>query len=171
VIVLHPTFHPKFVQFLKEFNDINDYFECHEVLEDYWKEIAPRQKNHPLTAFILMSTSMYHWRRGNIPGAIKTMNKSIKRFIETYDSSFFTTLDFKDIMQSTTNSLLLMQKISEFQPFSIQIIDSELLSLVNKLKIKNSDELHFLIHKHMLRDRSEILEVREKSKKRRDDKW
>lgn len=170
MIILHPTFHPNFVQFLKEFNETTDYFECHEVLEDYWKEVAPRQKDHPLTALILISTSMYHWRRGNITGAIKTMSTSIKRLIQTSDSSFFETIDYEQILQATTISLALMQKASAFQAFSIQIKDSKLLTLVNKRKIENREALDYLIHKHMLRDRSEILEEREKSKKRRDDR-
>ena len=56
MIVLHPTFHPTFVQFLTHFNDTHDYFECHEVLEDYWKEIAPNDK----TIHLLHSSYYLH---------------------------------------------------------------------------------------------------------------
>lgn len=166
---MHPTFHPNFVQFLKEFNDTKDYFECHEVLEDYWKEVAPRQKKHPLAALILMSTSMYHWRRENFSGAIKTMDTSIKRLMETKESSFFETIDFENLLQNMRNSLINMQANKLFIPFFIHITDKKLLSYVHHLKIDDKEELEFLIHKHMLRDRSEILVEREKSKKRRDD--
>ncbi|MEI4768436.1 DUF309 domain-containing protein [Psychrobacillus sp. FJAT-51614] len=167
---MHPTFHPNFVQFLKEFNVTHDYFECHEVLEEYWKEIAPKQKNHPLTALILMSTSMYHWRRGNNPGALKTMRTCIKRLSETSDSSFYETIDYSNLIQNTTNTLTLMQENAPFQPFFITIKNPQLMSLVHNLNIINNHDINFLIHKHMLRDRSEILKEREKSKKRRNDK-
>ncbi|MER2115318.1 MAG: DUF309 domain-containing protein, partial [Solibacillus isronensis] len=41
---MHPLFHPLFIDYCAYFNGNNDYFECHEVLEEYWKEIAPREK-------------------------------------------------------------------------------------------------------------------------------
>lgn len=169
MILLHPTFHPNFVQFIKEFNVTHDYFECHEVLEDYWKEVAPKQKNHPLTALILMSTSMYHWRRGNNPGALKTMKTSIKRLIETSGSPFYETIDYSNLIQDTTSSLIQMQENESFQPFLVSIKDPHLNSLVDNYSIETSYDKNFLIHKHMLRDRSEILAEREKSKKRRND--
>ncbi|TQR21068.1 DUF309 domain-containing protein [Psychrobacillus vulpis] len=167
---MHPTFHPNFVQFLKEFNETYDYFECHEVLEEYWKEVAPRRKVHPLTALILVSTGMYHWRRGNFIGAIKTTSTSIDRLIESSNSPFFETINYEKLLEDVTTSLKLMKNASTFQPFTIQITDKNLLTLVNNLKIDNCTDLHFLIHKHMLRDRSEILKEREKSKKRRDER-
>lgn len=169
MIVLHPTFHPSFVHFLKEFNDTYDYFECHELLEDYWKEIAPRQKSHPLAALILLSTSMYHWRRGNNTGAIKTMSGSINRLEKTRQSPFYETINYTKLMHDATNALRLMRENKAFSKFHIEIENVQLLSLVNDMEVENREDLHFLIHKHMLRDRSEILEEREKQKKRRDD--
>lgn len=169
MIALHPTFHPNFVQFLKEFNETFDFFECHELLEDYWKEVSPKKKDHPLTALILLSTSMYHWRRSNINGAIKTMNGSIKRLQETFPSTYYETINFPKLLQDATHSISLMLEKKTFNHFTIDIIDDHLLLLVNELVIPSSEDLHFLTHKHMLRDRSEILIEREKQKKRRDD--
>lgn len=169
MIVLHPTFHTNFVQFIKEFNVIHDYFECHELLEDYWKEIAPRQKSHPLAALILLSTSMYHWRRGNITGAIKTITSSIRRLEETKQSPFYETIDYTKLLDDAKNSLSLMKENQPFKSFSIKIENAQLLTHVNCLEIENTEGLQFLIHKHMLRDRSEILKEREKQKKRRND--
>ncbi|MFJ8065180.1 DUF309 domain-containing protein [Psychrobacillus sp. NPDC096426] len=167
MIALHPTFHPNFVQFLKEFNDTHDYFECHELLEDYWKEVSQADKNHPLTAFILLSTSMYHWRRGNITGAIKTMNGSIKRFAETFPSSYYETINYVKLMQHATHSINIMKEKITFQRFAIELTNEELQHLVGALEIPSSSDLHFLTHKHMLRDRSEILIERERQKEMR----
>lgn len=169
MITLHPTFHPNFVQFIKEFNGTKDYFECHELLEDYWKEVPQAGKNHPLTAFILLSTSMYHWRRGNITGAIKTMNGSIKRFVETSPSAYYDTIDYTKLMQDTTHSISLMKEKKAFQQFTIELMNEQLERLVDALGTTVEEDLHFLTHKHMLRDRSEILIERERQKKRRDD--
>ena len=44
-------------------------------------EVYSRQhKDHPLTAYILLATGMYHWRRGNKPGASRTLNKAMTKF-------------------------------------------------------------------------------------------
>ncbi|TQR08032.1 DUF309 domain-containing protein [Psychrobacillus soli] len=169
MIALHPTFHPNFVQFLKEFNDTHDYFECHELLEDYWKEVSPAGKDHPLTAFILLSTSMYHWRRGNFTGAIKTMIGSMRRLEETFPSAYYETIDYDKLMQDATHSINLMNEKKIFQQFKIELMNDQLQRLVSALEIPSSSDLHFLTHKHMLRDRSEILIERERQKKRRDD--
>ena len=169
MIVLHPTFHTSFVAFLKHFNKTFDYFECHEVLEDYWKEVSPRHKNHALTALILLATSMYHWRRGNLTGAIKTMKTSIKRMEVTMNSPFFENLNYQKLTNNMQNALELMTLNQAFQGFSIEITNPSLQSLVNELPIDMDLDLNFLIHKHMLRDRSEILEERDREKKKRDD--
>ena len=65
---MHPYHHPLFVNFIVYFNENQDYFECHEVLEEYWKSLPDGGKEHPLTAYILLATGMYHWRRGNTTG-------------------------------------------------------------------------------------------------------
>lgn len=167
MIALHPTFHANFVQFLKEFNDTHDYFECHELLEDYWKEVSQAGKNHPLTAFILLSTSMYHWRRGNMTGAIKTMNGCIQRLQETFPSTYYETINYDKLMQDATHSINLMKEKNAFQQFTIELRNDQLQQLVQVVKRPASDDLHFLTHKHMLRDRSEILIERERQKEMR----
>ncbi|WP_277585478.1 DUF309 domain-containing protein [Psychrobacillus antarcticus] len=166
---MHPTFHTSFVAFLKQFNETFDYFECHELLEDYWKEVSPRNKHHALTSLILLATSMYHWRRGNFTGAIKTMESSLKRMEATQDSPFFENFDYKKLTENMEFALESMINSQKFQGFTIAITNPTLQSLVNQLPLETNVDLHFLIHKHMLRDRSEILEEREREKKKRDD--
>lgn len=169
MIVLHPTFHTSFVAFLKQFNETFDYFECHELLEDYWKEISPRHKNHALTSLILLATSMYHWRRGNLTGAIKTMRTSMKRMDITKDSPFFENFNYQKLTENMKDALHLMTSSQKFQGFTIEITNPSLQSQVSQLHIETNEDPYFLIHKHMLRDRSEILEQREREKKKRDD--
>lgn len=166
---MHPTFHTSFVAFLKQFNETFDYFECHELLEDYWKEVSPRHKNHALTALILLATSMYHWRRGNLNGAIKTMRTSMSRMEVTKDSPFFENLNIQKLTEDMKDALELMTSNQKFQGITIEVTNPILQSLVHDIDIETNEDLHFLIHKHMLRDRSEILEQREREKKKRDD--
>ena len=155
--------------FLKHFNETNDYFECHEFLEDYWKEVSPRHKNHALTSLILLATSMYHWRRGNLTGSLKTMRTSLKRMELTKDSPYFENLNYQCLIENMNHSLHLMTNHQKFQGFTIEITNPALQSKVRELHLETNESLEFLIHKHMLRDRSEILEEREREKKKRND--
>ena len=73
---MKPLYNPLFVKFIVYFNENQDFFECHEVLEEYWKLSPDRTKEHPLVGYILLSTAMYHWRRGNTTGADRTIKKA-----------------------------------------------------------------------------------------------
>nr|WP_255723317.1 DUF309 domain-containing protein [Sporosarcina sp. ACRSL] len=168
---MHPYEHPLFLNFIVYFNKNQDYFECHEVLEEYWKSIPNYTKDHPLTAFILLSTGLYHWRRGNMDGAYRTLVKAEKRMreIRKLDVRYTVAIDFKKLVHDTEQSVRLVKNSEPFSPFPIALTSvslqrsvEELASSMNLLPV-GSDAV---IHKHMLRDRSDILAEREKKKRR-----
>ena len=70
----------EYIQFLAHFHGDRDYFECHELLEDYWKKTDSRNKNSIWVGFILLSVSLYHHRRNNFSGAQRTLATAIKFF-------------------------------------------------------------------------------------------
>ncbi|REB09865.1 DUF309 domain-containing protein [Sporosarcina sp. BI001-red] len=167
---MHPYYHPLFVEFLVYFNDNQDYFEGHEVLEEYWKSIPGYSKSHPLTAYILLSTGMYHWRRGNLPGAFRTINKALQRFTSLppiYDE-YKEVVDFDRLIQDVVNAKKEISIEHSFRAMEIGIQSQQLNELVQTtaqnliLLTAGSDEV---IHKHMQRDRSDILKLRNEKKK------
>lgn len=159
---MHPSFHPLFIRFCTYFNGNQDYFECHEVLEEYWKEIAPGDKEHALVGFIQLATAMYHWRRGNVKGASRTLFKAQTLLNKNNTSPFYDNIDMRALYE---NIGLIMQKIKDAQPFSsfqLKITNDQLQEVVVH-EIKNLPQLNiaFLKDKHMLRDRSAIIAERE----------
>lgn len=164
---MHPLFHPLFVQFIIYFNDHQDYFECHEVLEEYWKEIAPKDKTHPLTASILLSTGMYHWRRGNSSGARRSMTKAYERYLANNKSVFIEGINFSELLQNIKTSIDSIDKKQSFQSFKIQIDSPDLLRAIEQHPTVTALTGDQLIHKHMLRDRTEILNAREEKRRNR----
>lgn len=167
---MHPYFHPLFVEFLVYFNDNQDYFEGHEVLEEYWKSIPGYSKSHPLTAYILLSTGMYHWRRGNLDGAFKTISKALHRFSTlppVYDE-YKTIVDFEELISNIAISKSELSNGRPFCEFKIIFHSQELKDTVSRTK-QNLNLLtagsNDVIHKHMLRDRSDILKLRDEKKK------
>lgn len=167
---MKPLYHPYFVNFIIYFNTNQDFFECHEVLEDYWNEIPNRTKKHPLTAFILLATGLYHWRRGNVAGALRTCKKASKKMEEMPEQNYpFTEgIDFPNLYNHLQNTILSIESRQPFNAFKIIITSKQLQSLVDeempRMTILPKDSA-FIIDKHKLRDRSDIIKLRDEKKK------
>lgn len=74
------TYDPLYIQFLYEFNESRDYFECHEVMEELWLE----EGRSPLFQGLLqVAVGLYHARNGNHSGAIKLLNQAVQK-LEKY---------------------------------------------------------------------------------------
>ncbi|MFD1928104.1 DUF309 domain-containing protein [Sporosarcina siberiensis] len=170
---MKPLHNPLFLKFIVYFNENQDYFECHEVLEEFWKSIPNRTKNHPLTAYILLSTGLYHFRRDNKIGAQRTLLKAYSKMTTmTEDAPEYTEgIDFNLLCKDIKNMLHRLENNLTYQTFQINIISKELELLVSDMKLImdllpiGSDDV---IHKHMLRDRTDILLIRDKKKKDRE---
>ncbi|BAK17203.1 uncharacterized conserved protein [Solibacillus silvestris StLB046] len=165
---MHPLFHPLFIDYCAYFNGNNDYFECHEVLEEYWKEIAPKEKLHPLVGYVQLATGMYHWRRSNVTGAARIIEKAILNFELNRNSEFFEFIDLKQLLLIMKNQHRKIQENEPFIHFKLPITDRQLQELVQqRIKTIPLMDSHFIFNKHMLRDRTEILEAREFKKRSR----
>lgn len=126
-------------------------------------------KDHPLTAYILMATGMYHWRRGNVTGASRTMNKALRRFRQMppeFDV-YHDEVAIDEVLHHIQKSLDCMQSGACFAAFPLPVSPALLAAAETAkpslpLLPKNSKSV---IHKHMQRDRSDILLQREEKKK------
>ena len=162
---MHPLFHPLFVDYCAYFNGNEDYFECHEVLEEYWKKIAPKDKKHVLVGYIQIATGLYHWRRGNLIGATRTLTKAREILLQNTQSIFIEFIALDELLLKIDNALLQIASNLSFSSFQFPITNLELRSLVSEqIKLIPYENLEFLVNKHMLRDRSLILQEREESK-------
>lgn len=158
---MHPLFHPLFVEFCSYFNDQQDYFECHEVLEDYWKECAPRERMHPLVGFVQLATGMYHGRRGNTIGALRILDKAKHNLQQNEHSPFVEYIDLPHVLHGIDTLQQNIQAGEAFQPFALKLTNTALQQLVDEQSSRlPSVDKQFLLHKHMLRDRSDILAAR-----------
>lgn len=166
---MHQYHHPLFVQFIVYFNNNQDYFECHEVLEEYWKSIPASDKEHPLTTYILLATGMYHWRRGNFTGAIRTLRK-VENKLPTFSSYYKEDIDFQQLIGHVKYTVERVKKELPFESFSFTITSLTLqaqIELAKQSMILLPFGSEAVIHKHMLRDRSDILRERDEKKKGR----
>ncbi|MBO0958098.1 DUF309 domain-containing protein [Neobacillus sp. MM2021_6] len=164
--------YPKeYIQFLTHFHGDRDYFECHEVLEEYWKGIDSRNKSSVWVGLILMAVSTYHHRRSNFNGAKKTLEKAI-RILDTQAGELVKIgLSPSLLHQLLIERLSLIEKATPYYSYNLPICDSNLLKICGSYCEhegfqwgKDSDITNSgLIHRHKLRNRANVIAEREQS--------
>lgn len=156
---------PDFIEFCAYFNGNQDYFECHEVLEEYWKKVDPGNKEHLLVGFIQLATGLYHWRRENMSGASRMLKKAYDKIVKNKAHPFFDYIHFQQLCNDCLKSIDLIEKQQPFEAFPFIFIHPTFEALVNEKIISLPAQPHdFLLHKHMLRDRSDILRLRKEKR-------
>ncbi len=146
-----------YYQFLHE----RHYFECHELLEDAWKAQPLFTKQDIEVAFIMLATSQYHQRRGNISGAARCLTKAIDGFIRHHSQ-------LNDYGVETTIIPLLKQRFNQihepYLPLQLPLTSQCLNQLTmtypgfNSFNEANREWIDF----HRTRDRSDIIAARTK---------
>ncbi|MFJ7637071.1 DUF309 domain-containing protein [Peribacillus sp. NPDC097206] len=159
-----------YLSFLIHFHGTRDYFECHEILEEYWKETAPKERDSHWVGLIQIAVALYHDRRGNNAGATRTLAKAISNLHLKKAELRQLGLDpeaLLDLLQQTHERMLLKKP---YRSINLPINDPELLAHCQTLcKQKgytwcmDSDCTNVgLVDKHLTRDRSDVILERAK---------
>lgn len=167
--------YPKsYLDYLIYFHVERDYFECHEVLEAYWKEEENPDLRQVWQGLIQLAVSLYHQRRGNFSGAEKMMNSCISFLKQKTKELEQLGLKSQELLEQLNKRLLQIQEKKAYESLNLPL-KIDLLQICQKICQKNQWEWGKpsdltkveLIHKHTLRDRSAVIEEREKEKQRR----
>lgn len=160
--------YPKeYILYLVHFHGDRDYFECHEVLEEYWKKVDRGNKQSIWVAFIQLAVSAYHHRRGNFKGAKKSINKAAAIFSKEAKTAELGLNKEALLCLINERSDLIGQK-KPYGSFNLPIVDpilNEQCKTVCKdlgfiwLNKNDKNNIH-LLHRHKLRDRSDVIQAR-----------
>ncbi|MBY0096495.1 DUF309 domain-containing protein [Mesobacillus maritimus] len=167
-----------FIQYLVHFHGDRDYFECHEVLEDYWKEVDSGNKESIWVGFIQLAVSSYHYRRGNFSGALRTHNKSAAILTSQPQKCTQLGINYSELiklMEERKAKIISRQPYRSIDlPVDDQVLMKQCLSECEKLKLhwgKGSNTLDkTLVDKHLMRDRSDVILERERAIEERENK-
>lgn len=163
-------FPQEYIDFLVHFHGDRDYFECHEILEDYWKKVDNGNKESMWVGLIQLAVSNYHHRRGNFQGALRTLQKAI-RILFKHDGQLqklgLNSTELFQQMEGRRLQLLKSQPYDSLQlPISHKLMDVckkrslELgLNWGSRSNMADSD----LIHRHKKRDRSSVIRERQQA--------
>ncbi len=158
----------EYIEFLVHFHGDRDYFECHEVLEEYWKKVDIHNKKSIWVGFILLAVANYHHRRKNYSGANKTLTKAIIIFEENHEQLALLAIDGHKLGKLLHNHLQEIIATKHYSSYNLPIFDQTLLLNCKQISaqknlpwgkssnLKNKE----LIHRHCRRDRSEVIQER-----------
>jgi predicted metal-dependent hydrolase len=150
--------------YLIYFQAERDYFECHEVMEAYWKEHPDDERRLAYLGLIQLAVGLYHQRRNNQAGAVKMLQNAWKHLTLEHVESLG--------IDGAALRTAILERIEElregtpiYEDFNLPIYDPLLLEeCMQECKRRGlvwngpsdiSNEQ--LIHKHRLRDRSEVI--------------
>lgn len=153
-----------FIQYLVHFHGDRDYFECHEILEEYWKD-TNEGKNSIWVGFILLAVSNYHFRRGNIEGASRTLKKALRIFHDQTQKLSELGMNWHRLTLTLKERIIEIETGKSYSSFSLPIKDSELVKKCQNICLLNGFtwgeisnlENHNLINRHITRDRSDVI--------------
>jgi predicted metal-dependent hydrolase len=158
--------YPKsYIQYLSHFHGDRDYFECHEILEEYWKATDSGNKKSIWVGFILLAVSNYHYRRANFPGAKRTLEKALA--ILEYDGSNCRRLGINHevLIETLKNRKTNILQKKPYCSINLPITDPELVKLCQEECKYNGfvwgtrsdlDNIE-IVNRHSSRDRSDVL--------------
>ncbi len=154
-----------FIQYLVHFHGDRDYFECHEVLEEYWKDVEPGNKDSIWVGFIQLAVSSYHYRRGNLAGALRMHNKSAMILTNQAQSCIGLGIDHHKLIKLMLERKARIVTIQPYTSMNLPINNPELLAQCLEECEKqnlvwgspsNMDDQN-LVNKHSQRDRSSVI--------------
>lgn len=117
-----------YVDFLYYFNHEQDYYECHEVLEEWWLEEG---RDRIIQGLLQVAVGIYHFQNGNHGGANKMWVAALEKMNECELPIWFG-IDLEQVKVDTERVLHQLISEREIEPFEIRIVDEELHQLVIK---------------------------------------
>ncbi|WP_165980647.1 DUF309 domain-containing protein [Macrococcus carouselicus] len=149
-----------YVDYYYYFLHARHYFECHEIMEDAWKNKVKYHKNDLEVGLILLATSQYHLRRGNIKGAQTCLRKA-HAILENKKGHLMSAG-----LETTVLSLLAEQLTStQYEPLSLPLTDDMRIALKKRhpdFEVRSESDARW-IHYHKTRDRQAVIAARAQS--------
>ncbi len=162
-----------YVDYLTAFHAERDFFECHEILEEYWKAHPDDPERNGYHALIQIAVGAYHRRRGNRAGAVKMWSSARRTWEHVNEERFGMGAGELDVLLA--NLIAETQSDRPYRDFELPLRDASLLETAKEQCSRRGlrwgapspDEDAALLHKHMLRDRSDVIEARAAELQRR----
>ncbi len=157
-----------YIDYLVEFHASRDYFECHELLEEYWQEHPEDPLALTWVGLIQLAVGLYHERRGNRRGAEKMLAQAERKLSQ---APLLQLGIEKDNLQEQLKRRIAALQSGEEIPYTdinFHVINAELAAIC-KLSCEQRGLIwgapspldnEAVVHRHTKRDRSEVILAR-----------
>ncbi|MGE7905615.1 DUF309 domain-containing protein [Peribacillus sp. NPDC094092] len=157
-----------YLSFLVHFHGPRDYFECHEILEEYWKETAPKERDSHWVGLIQIAVALYHDRRGNKKGAVRTLSKALANLHHKKAEILKLGLDPERLFKLLEDTHERMSSHKPYKSIDLPITDKSLIEKCQSICLQegyiwgtDSDMSNSsIVDKHLIRDRSDVISER-----------
>jgi predicted metal-dependent hydrolase len=157
--------YPKeYVNYLVHFHSDRDLFECHEILEEFWKQQGMKDK--VWVNLIQVAVGLYHQRRGNDKGAVKILRSALQNLKSpTLDRLGLNGDALKNSLEQRIEQILAGDNFEDFNlPIADPLLHERCLEECRKRNVIWQSNSRFdddqLIHRHTLRDRQDVINAR-----------
>jgi len=165
------TFPNAYISYLVEFHASRDYFECHELLEEYWKEHPGDPFANTWVGLIQLAVGLYHERRGNLRGAAKMLVQAEQKLSVSPLEKLGIDKDSLQKQLIPRIAALQAEDGRAYADFDLRIINNEVFALCmqaceDRGLIWGSPspiDDESIIHRHTRRDRSDVIAARLKA--------
>jgi uncharacterized protein len=162
--------YPKeYIQYLVYFHSLRDYFECHEVLEEFWKSEPKHKRKKYWVGLIQIAVGLYHHRRKNFSGALRMLSSAKTIIHEHKEDVEKLGLDVPNLLNLLDQRIKEVQSSEVYTSFNLPLKDKVLLKQCQSLSLEwkatwgiESDlSNEYLLHKHKQRDRQDVIKTRQ----------
>lgn len=163
-----------YIRYMAEFHGTRDFFECHEIMEEYWKSCGDGPLKPIWLGLIQVAVSRYHERRGNFPGALKMITQACRNLSE--EGLNVIGIDAHEMLRQLSELRRELEDavrggVKPYRELDLPIRDPELLRQCREACDREGfvwlapSPYHdaSVIHRHKLRDRSAVVEERRRS--------
>jgi predicted metal-dependent hydrolase len=157
------------IDYLIYFHTDQDFFECHEVLEEHWKEEGMTGNLWP--GLIQIAVGLYHQRRGNMNGAKRMFTSGIEKLATVNAELAVLGIESVPLFDHLTKRKSEIDQGLDYQTFILPLT-ADLLKVcqdeaigMGKVWGLNTAPDDSIVHKHKLRDRSQVIQEREQQKR------
>src|SRR5690554_6208078 len=107
-----------YIEFLIEFHGTRDYFECHEILEDFWKEEDCRPH---WPALIQLAVAVYHERQHNEKGSLRLYKKVLNHLRKVPEPLEKLAIDVDRLKVIVKNRIRNVLERGSYEPLNIPL--------------------------------------------------
>ncbi|MGM0874053.1 MAG: DUF309 domain-containing protein [Bacillota bacterium] len=157
-----------YIEYLIYFHCERDYFECHEVLEEHWKNDPPKERKTYWVGLIQIAVGLYHHRRGNFAGALRMISNAIQLLESDQQAVQKLGLQSNELINQLRKRKNEIVDGHGYYSFNLPINDKKLLKICHNL-CADSQQIwgqasdlsnEYLIHKHTKRNRTDVIDER-----------